>query len=117
MRQVTGQIDIYQLLHEDEWARAAEDKHTCPHCALTYWASPGNPRWTLALQDEEHREVEPGVCARMAEARDTHERFQTGRRVMEPHWTVRQYRIYAFQAQDVYEHVWKAHRSRQESHS
>lgn len=115
MRQVTGQVSIYDELHELEWERAALDKHTCPHCALTYWASPGNPRLTLALQDEEHREVEPGVCARMAEVRDVHEGFQTGRRIMEPHWSKQQYRIYAFQAQDIYDHVWKAHRSRQES--
>lgn len=113
MRQITGQVTIDDLLHDHHWEAAALDKHHCPHCDLTYWASPGNPKWTLARQDEEHREVEPGVCARMAEARDTHERFQSGRRVMEPHWTVRQYRIYAFQSQDIYEHVWRAYHSRQ----
>lgn len=115
MRQVTGQVSIDDLLHDLRWEQAALDKHYCAHCDLTYWASPGNPKWTLALQDEEHREVEPGVCARMAEVRDTHEHFQTGRRVMEPHWSKQQYRIYAFQAQDVYEHVWRAYHSRQES--
>ena len=117
MRQVTGQSSIYDELTEIQAAEDYAARHTCAHCALTYWASPGNPWWTLARQDEEHREVEPGVCAHMAEVRDVHEGFRTGRRIMEPHWSKRDYANYAFQAADIYEHVWRAHRSREEAGS
>lgn len=113
MRQIAGQITIDDILHDLRWEAAALDKHHCPHCDLTYWASPGNPKWTLALQDEEHREVEPGVCARMAEVRDTLTNYVTGRKVPSPWWSANDLRIHIFQCQDIYDHVWRAYHSRE----
>lgn len=116
MRQVTGQVSIYDELHDLKWEQAALEKHTCPHCALTYWWGPNNPRWTLAIQDFEHREVEPGICARMAEVRETLIDYETGRKVPSPWWSKNDLRIHIFQSRDIYEHVWRAYNSRQETH-
>lgn len=113
MRQIPGQLNLLDTLAD--LAAANPEKHTCPHCAATYWAPPNAPRWAMEYLDAEHIEVEPGICARMAEVREAHERFLTGRQIMEPHWSRQQYRIYELQAQDIYEHVWRAYHSRQEA--
>lgn len=109
MRQMHGQLDLMDALAEAEAVLAAADTHYCPHCGLTYWYSPGNPHWTLARQDAEHVEVEPGICLRMAEIRDTLTAYETGTTVPEPHWSKADLRNHIFELRDVKAHVWKLH--------
>ena len=73
--------------HEAEFSAAQWPAGVCAHCGEMYWIPTERPYWTFERLRDEHREVEPGVCGRMAEARDMHEQYSTGRKVPEPHWS------------------------------
>lgn len=111
--QVPGQLSVLDELVDIQRVQDYADRHTCDHCALTYWAAPSNPYWTLARQDAEHVEVEPGVCLTMADARDTLERYVTGRCVGEPSWSKRDMEIHILQLRDMRDRIWQAYDQRQ----
>ena len=93
--------------HAEAFAAAQWPAGVCAHCGDMYWDNGTHPYWTFERMREEHREVESGVCFIMAEVRDTHEAFSTGRKVPEPHWSKADLRNYIAELADHRGRAWK----------
>lgn len=93
--------------HAEAFAAAQWPAGVCSHCGDMYWDNGTHPYWTFERRREEHREVEPGVCFIMADIRDTHELYASGRRVKEPHWSKAELRNYIAELADHRGRAWK----------